>query len=82
MNKWLKGNGHWCPACKGTGRGELSDIIGYQGGGEARFYKKCLHCNGERRLPGPRHPDIPEPTCGFMNQCLEYLPPPPTSQKE
>ena len=71
MNKWLKGNGHWCPACGGTGRGRAADRVVYDNGKYAQFYDACTHCNGERRIAGPG-PNVPEPTCGFLNQCLEY----------
>jgi hypothetical protein len=72
VNKWLIGNGHWCPTCKGTGRGESRDMIEYSNGTYALFYDLCATCKGERRVaaevaqvlactvaPTPR----PDPTC-------------------
>lgn len=53
MNKWLVGNGHWCPACQGSGRGKPLDSFEYESGAVCQFYAKCESCNGERRLPGP-----------------------------
>jgi hypothetical protein len=53
MNKWLHGNGHWCPACRGSGRGRPLDMIEYEGGGYCQFYARCEACNGEGRLAGP-----------------------------
>ncbi len=50
MNKWLKGNGYWCPDCRGTGRGKARDRIEYEGGSHCQFYDKCSTCNGEKRL--------------------------------
>jgi hypothetical protein len=51
MNKWLKGNGYWCPTCQGSGRGEARDWIEYEGGGYCQFYDLCAVCKGEKRLP-------------------------------
>lgn len=50
MNKWLKGNGYWCPDCQGTGRGEPLDRFEYQSGGYMQFYARCQTCSGEKRL--------------------------------
>lgn len=50
MNKWLTGNGVWCPICKGSGRGEALDRIIYEGGGYAQFYALCPACKGQRRI--------------------------------
>lgn len=71
MNKWLHGNGHWCPACRGTGRGRPRDQIEYSDGSRLQFYAKCETCDGEKRLEGPG--DTPPPdrhTC--MSQLMEY----------
>lgn len=73
MNIWLKGNGHWCRDCKGTGRGELSDVIVYESGAECRFYKNCPTCNGKKRLPGPGPEVEIEHTC--LAQTIEYVGP-------
>ena len=50
MNKWLKGNGYWCPDCRGTGRGEALDRIIYEGGGYCQFYAGCEACGGDKRI--------------------------------
>ena len=71
MNKWLKGNGHWCPKCGGTGRGKALDRVEYKGGAYCQFYASCDLCNGERRITG-LGPNIPEPKCGLLDQCLEW----------
>lgn len=71
MNKWLHGNGHWCGACKGTGRGQKRDRIIYEDGSWLQFYAKCETCNGEKRLPGPGPGVKPEQhTC--MSQLIEH----------
>ena len=53
MNIFLHGNGHWCAACRGTGRGDPRDRIEYRGGGYCQFYEPCPACKGERRVAGP-----------------------------
>jgi len=70
MNKWLHGNGHWCPVCKGSGRGRARDRIEYEGGGYCQFYDRCTACNGERRLPGAGL-SLPAPRT-LLSQCIEY----------
>lgn len=56
MNKWLVGNGYWCPACKGTRQGEVTDAIEWQSGKLTVFRRKCAACDGEGRLPS--RPDL------------------------
>lgn len=82
MNKWLAGNGYWCPACGGSGRGEARDRILYQGGGWCQFYDPCATCGGDGRLAASvdqiRTGSVPEtrPTAarGIMSTCIEYGP--------
>ena len=50
MNRWLKGNGYWCPTCRGTGRGAARDRIVYRGGGYCQFHDKCPTCGGGKRI--------------------------------
>lgn len=50
MNKWLKGNGLWCAACNGAGRGKPRDMIEYEGGTYCLFYDPCPVCKGEKRV--------------------------------
>lgn len=79
MNKWLKGNGYWCPTCAGKGGGKITDYFEYEGGGFCAFREVCPTCKGARRLAGteadviagsvPQTP-TPEPTC-FTN-LIEY----------
>jgi hypothetical protein len=73
MNKWLHGNGHWCPTCRGTGRGKPLDMIEYEGGGYCQFYAKCEACNGEKRIAGPG-PDVQPAVHSTLSQCIEYGP--------
>lgn len=71
MNKWLHGNGHWCGACKGTGRGKKLDRIIYSDGSWLQFYEKCATCNGDKRLAGDGSAlKIARHTC--MSQMMEY----------
>jgi len=79
MNKWLCGNGVWCAACEGTGRGSVSDIIEYEGGTECVFYHRCQSCNGEKRIAAPiadviaaRVPPSAPKHHTIMSQLLEY----------
>ena len=80
MNKWLKGNGYWCPDCQGTGRGEPRDRIYYEGGGWTQFYDRCRTCSGSKRLPGTPAdiiagtvPETPPPAAhSILSQCLEH----------
>ena len=51
MNKWLVGNGYWCPDCNGTGEGRITDTIVYDSGAERHFRERCRTCDGQRRLP-------------------------------
>lgn len=53
MNKWLKGNGYWCPTCNGKGGGKITDYITYEGGGFCAFRAPCPTCKGQRRLAAP-----------------------------
>ena len=71
MNKWLHGNGHWCPACKGSGQGRPLDRIVYESGRYAQFYAKCEACDGGKRLPGPG-PDVNPERHTALSQCIEY----------
>lgn len=50
MNKWLKGNGYWCQTCDGTGVGEITDVLEYEGGAFAAFRSSCPICKGSKRL--------------------------------
>ena len=82
MNKWLKGNGMWCAACNGTGRGQLSDIFEYEGGTECRFYAPCTACGGQKRIAAPTLdviaktvPDTEPKVHTFWSQCIEYRSP-------
>lgn len=82
MNKWLTGNGLWCAACKGTGRGKLSDIIEYKSGAECRFYHPCPTCAGQRRIEAPIADVIAGTVLAtkpkrhdYWNQCIEYRAP-------
>lgn len=70
MNKFLHGNGHWCAACRGTGRGRARDRFEYLGGGYCQFYEPCSACKGERRLAGVG-PRLPAPRT-LLSQCIEY----------
>lgn len=72
MNKWLHGNGHWCPACRGTGRGHATDRIEYDGGFYVQFYAKCAHCNGEKRLVGPGDLSVQPEHHTLLSQLEEY----------
>lgn len=80
MNKWLAGNGYWCPDCRGTGRGEPLDRMVFEGGGYRQFYANCPTCAGQKRIaatpeqvlrgavpvtPSPEHHSI-------MLQTIEY----------
>lgn len=49
-NRWLKGNGHWCPTCSGSGRGKLSSTVIYEGGVTVDLYDRCQACGGARRI--------------------------------
>jgi hypothetical protein len=87
MNKWLKGNGLWCAACKGTGRGKLSDIIEYRSGAECRFYHPCPTCDGQRRVEAPIAdviagivPATKPKLHDYWSQCIEYRAPPVASK--
>ena len=71
MNKWLIGNGHWCPTCGGTGRGLLPSVIEYKGGTFANLYDLCTTCLGEKRIVGPG-PDVPRPAPSCMFDIIEY----------
>jgi hypothetical protein len=62
MNKWLVGNGTWCAACQGTGRGKKRDRIIYPGGRYTQFYDDCAACEGEKRLAAP----MPEIVAGTV----------------
>ena len=80
MNKWLKGNGYWCPDCRATGRGKLTSRMEYTGGGFCNFYDNCPRCKGEKRIAAvpadimrgavPAN-DIPAPRTIFSG-CIEY----------
>lgn len=80
MNKWLKGNGYWCPTCQGRGGGPVTDWMEYRDGTFAAFRAPCPTCNGARRLAAtidqiitatvPATPDPAEVTC-FTNM-IEY----------
>ena len=71
MNKWLIGNGHWCPSCGGTGRGRHTSRIEYEGGGYADLYDPCATCGGQRRLAGPG-PSTPRPRPSCLVDVIEY----------
>lgn len=80
MNKWLTGNGYWCPTCNGTGRGLARDRIEYEGGGYAQFYDRCMTCNGDKRIAATADqiitcevPVTPSPKAHTaMPGCVEY----------
>jgi hypothetical protein len=71
MNKWLYGNGHWCPTCRGTGKGAPLDRLIYHGGRFLQFYAVCATCRGAKRLPGPGDTPAPEHHTS-MSQLMEY----------
>jgi DnaJ-class molecular chaperone len=71
MNKWLHGNGHWCPSCRGTGRGRPRDRIGYNDGSWLQFYDRCETCRGAKRLPGPGDTPAPKHHTS-VSQLMEY----------
>ena len=60
MNKWLKGNGYWCPDCSGSGRGKALDRIDYSDGTYCQFYAVCPTCKGEKRTAAPADDVIAE----------------------
>jgi hypothetical protein len=73
MNKWLHGNGHWCPACKGTGRGKpYGGRVYYRGGGWQQLYDLCETCEGDRRLPGLNPAGAPRPSPTWFVDTIEY----------
>ncbi len=50
MNRFLIGNGEWCSACGGSGRGAPRDRIEYTGGAYCQFYDRCPSCGGQKRV--------------------------------
>ncbi len=58
MDLFLKGNGHWCPDCEGTGRGTAT--AGHPMCPGVALDLPCGHCLGIGRLEGPG-PDRPPP---------------------
>jgi hypothetical protein len=80
MNKWLKGNGYWCPSCNGTGRGKARDRMEYESGAYCQFYDPCSVCLGAKRMPATAQqiidgtaPLTPEPAFhSCFSECIEY----------
>lgn len=52
-DRYLKGNGRWCEACAGTGKGKLSSTMIYSDGSELDLYARCEACAGQRRIALP-----------------------------
>lgn len=60
--KWLTGNGHWCPACGGTGQ-HPSSLVNVPKSRLApcrQIPGDCEQCAGEGRMSGPG-PALPPP---------------------
>lgn len=60
--KWLIGNGHWCPACGGTGQhpSRTTPSPASPLGPSRPIPACCQSCGGEGRLPG-EGPMLPRP---------------------